>query len=102
MADPEDEGVVVKFARSGKSAVWRPSQGSLLDLAERAGVAPLSSCRSGVCGTCATRVVDGTVDYAQPPVHEIAEGEALICIGTPHPGPHLDGSLDREGVTLDL
>jgi len=102
MADSEDEGVVVEFARSGKSAVWRPSQGSLLDLAERAGVAPLSSCRSGVCGTCVTKVVDGTVDYAQPPVHEIAAGEALICIGTPHPGPHLDGSLDREGVTLAL
>jgi uncharacterized protein len=97
-----EESVVVTFARSGKTARWRPDQGSLLDLAERAGAAPPSSCRSGVCGTCATRVLDGAVDYAQPPAHDVEPGEALICIGTPHPGPHLDDSPDREGVTLDL
>lgn len=102
VTDPDDEGVVVRFARSGKMAVWRPASGSLLDLAERAGVAPLSSCRSGVCGTCATKLVSGTVDYSQPPAHEIAEGEALICVATPYPGPHLEGSLNREGPTLDL
>jgi ferredoxin len=93
---------VVTFARSGKTARWRPSQGSLLELAERAGVAPMSSCRSGVCGTCATRVLAGDVDYAQPPAHDIEPGEALVCVAAPHPGPHLDGSADREGVTLDL
>lgn len=97
-----EESVVVTFAKSGKTARWRPSQGSLLDLAELAGVAPLSSCRSGVCGTCSTRVLEGTVDYAVPPAHDVAAGEALICWATPHPGPHLDGSADREGPTLEL
>lgn len=96
------EAVVVTFAKSKKTARWRPDQGSLLDLAERAGVAPLSSCRSGICGTCSTRVVDGSVDYIPPPAHDLEAGHALICIATPHPGPHLSGSLDREGVTLDL
>jgi uncharacterized protein len=96
------ESVVVTFAKSGTTARWRPAQGSLLDLAEHAGLAPLSSCRSGVCGTCATKLLSGTVDYAEPPAHDIAPGEALICCARPHRGPHLDGSLDREGVTLDL
>lgn len=96
------EAVAVTFAKSGKTAMWRPGQGSLLDLAEEAGVAPLSSCRSGVCGTCATRVLSGAVDYTQPPAHDIEHGEALICIACPRAGPHLEGSLDREGIALDL
>jgi uncharacterized protein len=97
------EGVVVEFATSGKTAVWRPKSGSLLELAEANGLQPLYSCRSGSCGTCATRVVKGTVDYAEVPIHEVGPGEALICVGHPHPGLHLeDGTLNREGVTLDL
>lgn len=101
-AESGEEAVVVSFGRSGKTTLWRPEDGSLLELAERTGVAPLSSCRSGVCGTCSTRMLAGAVDYTQPPAHETGEGEALICIATPHPGPHLPGSADREGVTLDL
>lgn len=97
------EGVVVDFAKSGKKAIWRPRSGSLLDLAEANGIDALYSCRSGSCGTCATRLAKGKVDYAEPPAHEIAEGETLICIAHPHPGPHLeDGTLNREGVTLEL
>ena len=97
------EGVVVEFAKSGKTAIWRPKSGSLLELAEANGLQPLYACRSGSCGTCATRVAKGTVDYAEPPAHDVAPGEALICVGHPHPGLHLeDGTLNREGVTLDL
>ena len=97
------EGVVVEFAKAGKKAIWRPKNGSLLEFAEAQGLQPLYACRSGSCGTCATRVAKGTVDYAEPPAHEIAPGEALICIAHPHPGLHLeDGTLNRDGVTLDL
>ena len=95
------EAVVVNFARSNKRALWRPGQGTLLDVAEQAGLAPLSSCRSGVCGTCSTRVLQGRCDYPSPPVHEIAQGEALICMAIPRAGPHNDAD-EREGVTLDL
>lgn len=101
--DGGGEAVAVTFARSNRTALWRPGAGSLLDVAEEAGLAPLHSCRSGVCGTCATRVLAGSVDYAEAPVHDMAPGEALICCATPHPGPHLtDGTPHREGVTLDL
>lgn len=97
------EAVVVEFVKSGKNALWRPNAGSLLDLAEASGLAPLYSCRSGTCGTCSARVAKGSVDYPDPPAHDIAEGEALICVAHPHAEPHLeDGTLNREGVTLDL
>lgn len=104
LADTDtSEGVVVDFAKSGKTAIWRPKAGSLLDLAEANGIDALSSCRSGSCGTCATRLMKGGVDYAELPAHDIEPGEALICVAHPHPGPHLeDGTLNREGVTLDL
>lgn len=96
------EAIAVTFAKSGKASRWWPDRGSLLDLAEQAGVAPLSSCRSGICGTCATRVLHGDVDYTQPPAHDMEANEALICIARPCAGPHLEGSMDREGITLDL
>ncbi len=101
-ADATDEAVRVTFARSGKIAHWRPRDGSLLDLAERQGVAALSSCRSGVCGACSARLLKGCVDYPAAPAHDIDPGAALICVAHPRPGPHLVDSLDREGVTLDL
>ena len=98
----EEEAIRVIFAQSGKTARWVPRLGTLLELAEREGLSPLSSCRSGSCGTCATRLLSGSVDYAEPPIYETEGGTALICCSTPHPGPHLDPSIDREGVTLDL
>ncbi|MBN3725449.1 2Fe-2S iron-sulfur cluster-binding protein [Burkholderia sp. Ac-20379] len=100
--DDAEESIVVTFAKSGKTARWRPSCGSLLELAEAAGVPALSSCRVGMCGACSAGIVSGSVDYAAPPEHEIAPGTALLCCATPHPGPHLHDSLDREGVSLDL
>lgn len=99
---PDEEAVRVVFAQSGKTARWVPRLGTLLDLAEREGLSPMSSCRSGACGTCATRVIAGSVDYAEPPIYATEAGSVLICCATPHPGPHLDAEIDREGITLDL
>jgi ferredoxin len=93
---------MVTFARSGKTARWRPTHGSILDLAERAGISTIASCRVGSCATCSAKILSGSVDYAEPPGHEVPPGEALICCSTPHPGVHLEDSLDREGVSLDL
>ena len=98
----DDEALAVTFARSGRRALWRPDRGTLLDLAEAEGLTPAFGCRAGTCGTCATRLVAGAVDYAEPPAYPVAPDDALICCATPHPGPHLGDTLDREGVTLDL
>ncbi|MCP3724098.1 pyridoxamine 5'-phosphate oxidase family protein [Paraburkholderia sp. CNPSo 3272] len=82
----------VTFARTAKTVQWQPPHGSLLDTAERCGADAVSSCRSGMCGTCATRVLDGSVEYEQPPEFDAEPGYALICVGHPAAG----------GVTLDL
>ncbi|MGF1529565.1 MAG: pyridoxamine 5'-phosphate oxidase family protein [Candidatus Competibacterales bacterium] len=97
-----DEAVEVVFARSNKTARWRPADGTLLELAEAQGLEPAYSCRSGMCGTCAVKVTAGAVDYTETPTADKGHDEALICCAVPRPGPHLEDSLDRVGVTLDL
>jgi ferredoxin-NADP reductase/predicted pyridoxine 5'-phosphate oxidase superfamily flavin-nucleotide-binding protein len=97
------KAVTVHFAKSGRTALWRPRDGSLLEVAEKAGLSVLYGCRAGSCGSCSTRLLAGTVRYAETPSHDVGEGEALICCATPDAGPHLDdGTKNREGVTLDL
>ncbi|WP_343714690.1 pyridoxamine 5'-phosphate oxidase family protein [Inquilinus sp.] len=73
----------VEFRASGRSAAWDPSRGSLLDLAEAAGIQAPWSCRSGLCGTCAARVAEGAVTYAEPPAGAPGPGEALVCCAIP-------------------
>lgn len=78
--------VPVAFARAGRTAQWRPGQGSLLDLAEDLGLAPPFSCRTGQCGTCATTVLSGAVAYAAPPAAQVGETAALLCCAQPAEG----------------
>lgn len=80
---PSSEAVPVAFTKSGKEARWTPESGSLLELAETRGLNPEFSCRSGSCGTCRTRILEGKVAYATPPAFETAENEALICRAAP-------------------
>jgi ferredoxin len=49
------------------------------------------SCRIGVCHTCETAVISGTVRYAPAPVDDPADGDALICCSQP-----------RDDLVLDL
>lgn len=74
----------VRFEKSGVEATWT-GKGSLLALAEAAGLEPPSSCRVGACNTCVTNVVHGKVTYpdGQPP--GLAQGQALICLAQPDP-----------------
>jgi ferredoxin-NADP reductase len=75
--------VEVKFSRSGRTLVWDGHDPTLLDFAERHGVAVESGCRSGSCGSCETRLVSGSVRYGHKPDHDIAPGHCLLCVGTP-------------------
>ena len=80
--EPAVAGAAVTFAAAGKTAVWQPGS-TLLDLAEAAGIAAPSSCRSGRCGTCATRLVQGRVSYPEAPEFAVEPGQALICRAEP-------------------
>jgi ferredoxin len=75
--------VTVTFARSDTQGTWDPSKGTLLDLAESVGLRPAYSCRSGICGTCETRVESGEGAYTDPPLAEPEPGSALICCAYP-------------------
>jgi ferredoxin-NADP reductase/MOSC domain-containing protein YiiM len=76
-------GPQVAFARSGLTVPWDPGYPSLLDFAEACDVPVRWACRTGVCHSCDTAVISGTVSYAPDPVDDPADGSALICCATP-------------------
>jgi ferredoxin len=95
---PADKPTPVAFVRTGKEARWQPDSGSLLELAEARGLAPDYGCRSGSCGSCRTRIVEGAVAYTASPEFKVPEDEALICCAVPaHPS---SGGGDR--LLLDV
>ena len=77
------DGPQVAFARSGLTTRWDPGYASLLELAEACDVPVRWSCRTGVCHTCETSLMSGTVSYAPDPVDDPAEGSVLICCSQP-------------------
>jgi uncharacterized protein len=87
---PEAAGRRVVFARSGVEANWDGAQDSLLALAESVGLSPEFSCREGICGTCRTRLLSGSVDYRDEPIAFTGEGEVLLCVATPGEEVELD------------
>ena len=95
LAPAEVEPVQVIFAKSAKEARWTPGTGSLLDLAESRGLAPEFSCRTGTCGTCRTRVLEGELTYASRPTATPGAGSGLICCAVPAAG-------GKRRIVLDL
>lgn len=80
----------VRFRRSARSLSWDGRDASLLDFAERHDVPVDSGCRSGSCGACETRLLSGSVLYAEKPDHDIAAGHCLLCVGRPQTALVLD------------
>jgi len=76
-------GPQVAFARSGLTVRWDPGYASLLELAEACDVPVRWACRTGVCHTCETALMSGTVGYRPDPVEDPADGSALICCSQP-------------------
>ena len=87
--------VPVVFRHSARDAAWTPADGTLLEFAEGQGVAVPSECRSGSCGTCATRVLSGAVDYVQSHDAPVEPGCALLCVAQPAEGATEPLVLDR-------
>jgi ferredoxin-NADP reductase len=89
-ARPEQPGAsartfTVEFARSGRSFTCRPDE-YVLDAAFAAGLNPASSCGQGMCGTCTSTLLSGSVDMhhnggIRP--REIAQNKVLICCSKP-------------------
>ena len=88
--DASEHGVLVSFVRSGLSVHWSERHGTLLELAEACDVPVRWSCRSGVCHTCETAIIDGAVAYAPDPLQAPADGRVLICCARPQRDIQLD------------
>ncbi len=80
----------VVFDRESRVVLWSGPVGSLLDLAAEYDVPIPYSCRSGSCGTCAVRVLAGTVAYRRQPAAPVPEGHCLACIAYPTEATVLD------------
>lgn len=52
---------------------------TLLEGLERTGHAVEFQCRSGYCGSCRTRLIDGTVRYLRDPLAYVGTNEVLPC-----------------------
>jgi glycine betaine catabolism B len=82
---PDAKTYSIEFVRSGR--IFSCSDGeNVLDAAYTAGLAPPSSCGQGLCGTCKTTVLSGSVDMQhnggiRP--REIAQNKVLICCSKP-------------------
>ena len=82
-ADVSSAGPLVSFARSGLSVHWGPTFHSLLELAEACDIPTRWACRAGVCHTCESGLVAGTVAYEPNPIDRPAAGDVLICCSKP-------------------
>ncbi|MDQ4503438.1 PDR/VanB family oxidoreductase [Sinomonas sp. ASV322] len=77
-----DVSFEVELALSGQTLAV-PSDRSILDVAEEAGVLVLSSCREGTCGTCETVILEGAADHRDSILSEdeqAANRSMMICV----------------------
>ncbi|MBV9672114.1 MAG: MOSC domain-containing protein [Verrucomicrobia bacterium] len=80
---PVGSGPRVSFVRSGLNVCWNPRFSSLLEFAEACDVPVRWSCRTGVCHTCESGLISGSVDYRPEPLEPAGEGNLLICCSQP-------------------
>jgi ferredoxin-NADP reductase len=73
----------VTFTRGAQRITWDGTSRSLLEMAERHGIAIESGCRSGKCGLCAVKLLAGKVQYTTPPAASLTSEQCLTCITTP-------------------
>lgn len=76
-------GPLISFVRTGLNVRWDEGRASILELAEACDVPARWSCRTGVCHTCETGLLDGTVDYSPEPLEAPADGNLLVCCSRP-------------------
>jgi ferredoxin-NADP reductase len=82
-AGPPGAGPLISFARSGVDVRWSSAFQSVLELAEACDIPVRWSCRTGVCHSCETGLVAGTVAYRPDPLDAPADGNVLICCCRP-------------------
>ena len=80
-AREDDGGFEVRLASSGRVIAVKPQQ-TVIEALAGAGIVVPTSCEQGVCGTCLTRVTDGTPDHRDSyltPEEQAACDQFLPC-----------------------
>ncbi len=79
-ARPDDRPFQVRLARSG-AVIDVPAGVTILQALRAAGHEAPSSCESGTCGTCRTRLVDGQADHRDLVLAEEERGDnIMLCV----------------------
>jgi ferredoxin-NADP reductase/MOSC domain-containing protein YiiM len=87
---PAGTGATITFTRSGLTVAWREDYTSVLQIAEACDVPTRWSCRTGVCHTCQTPVLSGTIRYRPDPLEPPPPGTVLVCCSQPETDLILD------------
>jgi ferredoxin-NADP reductase len=77
------DGPLITFARSGLACRWSNAYSSVLELAEACDIPTRWACRTGVCHTCVTKLLSGTVRYNPTPLDSPGAGAVLVCCSRP-------------------
>jgi ferredoxin-NADP reductase/MOSC domain-containing protein YiiM len=80
---PPGTGPLVTFARSGVETPFDATYRSILELADACDISTRWSCRAGVCHTCVTAIISGTISYQPAPLDPPNDTEVLICCARP-------------------
>jgi ferredoxin len=80
---PPGTGPQVTFSRSGITVPFGDPWRNVLDLADACDVPTRWSCRTGVCHTCVTPLLTGTISYDPDPLDPPSDGQVLICCARP-------------------
>lgn len=76
----DDQAFEVELARSGRT-VLVPADRSILEALRDAGIRTSSSCESGTCGSCKTRLLSGDVDHRDMVLRDDEKQEnIMICV----------------------
>lgn len=81
---------VVDLVASGVTVIV-PADQSILATVRRAGIEVASSCEQGICGTCETKVISGSLDHRDQLLTEVerASGSTMMICVSRCPGSHL-------------
>jgi hypothetical protein len=79
----EQRKTKVTFALTGLHFEWDFKDETLLEFSERNGISIPSSCRTGSCLTCETKLIDGAVRYLNEPFVAVRENHFLPCSAVP-------------------
>jgi ferredoxin-NADP reductase len=80
--DGPREAFEVELAQTG-TTLTVPADRSILEVVEESGVAVLSSCQEGTCGTCETGVLEGVPDHRDSVLtaeEQSANDAMMICV----------------------